>query len=200
MIKYDFDDFFNIVVKQCIDTILENVQKDECSYIGDKCKYGLYRNYQEKRDFVKNKYMKKTDEPALDRHKVASCMMYAILKVKPIKINRYKTDLPEKLLLANEYLAFFVALNIIEMYRKDQLEQQIRENKIERGQRNRYMDNQIVLPKTYHENGENGSDFLSNTCKALYYIELQGINKFDIFAYSSILFLLEKYTDMVETK
>lgn len=181
MIKNDYDDFFSIVIRPCIDKIIVETEQYGCHYVGGKCQNSIYHHYQNKRDFIKDRYMKKAEDAALDRHKVAVCMMYAILKTKPIKVNRFIPDLPEKALLANEYLAFFVSLNILEMYRKDQLGENA--------------DCEIILPRTYHEDSENKSDFLSNTCKALYYIGLQGIEKLDVFAYSSILFLLEKYTD-----
>lgn len=184
MIKVDYINFFERVIRPCIDKIIEETAQYKCCYRGEKCKQYIYSHYQNKRDFVKDKYMKKSEDAALDRHKVAACMMYAILKTKPIMVNRFVPNLPEKALLANEYLAFFVALNIIEMYKKDESEGK--------------EPCEIVLPKTYHEDSEKNSDFLSNTCKALYYIRLQGIEKFDVFAYASVLFLLEKYTDTVK--
>lgn len=56
------------------------------------------------------------NEKALDRHKVASCMMYAVLKSRVLKVNRLVSHLPNRLLMANEYLAVYVGLNIIEQY------------------------------------------------------------------------------------
>lgn len=43
-----------------------------------------------------------------------------ILKAKPLKINRQIPNLDEKRLLANEYLALYVSLNIVVMYKMDQ--------------------------------------------------------------------------------
>lgn len=183
MQKSDFDDFYDVVIMQCIKKVLKEAKQNECKYKGERSKYKIYKYYQDKRDFVKNKYMLQTEDIAIDRHKVAACMMYAILKENPIIVNRLEYRLSEEILLANEYLAFFTAVNILEMYKKH-------ENKLSNA------DYEIVLPKTYHEHNEGSSDFLSNTCKALNYIKLQGINKFDVFAYSSILFLIEKYTEV----
>lgn len=182
----DYNDFYDTVIKKCIDRIIENAESNECDYKESRCKRSIYKHYQIKRDYIKDKYMQKTAEAALDRHKVAACMMYAILKVRPIKVNRYIWRLPEKILLANEYLAFYVALNIIEMYKKDELKEKLNSKDV------KY---EIIAPKTYHEGKD--STFESNTCRALYYIRLRGIERFDIFAYSSILFMLEKYTDTI---
>ena len=128
--------------------------------------------------------MTKKATVSLDRHKVASCMIYAILKANPLKVDRMVRNLPEKVLLANEYLAFFVALNIIEMYKLDEMR--------EKGVESSY---QIIIPKTYHEDDEENNTYEGNFCKSLYYLSMENINKYDVFAYADILFLLEKYTD-----
>lgn len=128
--------------------------------------------------------MTKKATVALDRHKVASCMIYAILKSKPFKVNRMVRNLPEKILLANEYLAFFVALNIVEMYKLDEMR--------DKGVESNY---QIIIPRTYHEDDEENNTYESNFCKSLYYLSMENIKRYDVFAYADILFLLEKYTD-----
>lgn len=193
----DYNDFYHKVIQKCIDQVESDSQQGECIYKGDRCRKRIYKCYQTKRDAIKNKYMQKTSDAALDRHKVAACMIYAILKVQPIKVNRYIWGLSEEKLLANEYLAFYVALNIIAMYKKDEL--------LEKSE-NRDIQYKIIVPKTYHEedpktkseSGDPKVDFVSNTCRALYYLRLRGIEKFDLFAYSTILFLLEKYTDTIK--
>lgn len=187
MQKADYSDFYDIVIKPYIDEITADCSLGECKDRGPRCKYRIYKSYQEKRDSIKNKYMRKRDDVALDRHKVAACMVYAILKVQPIKVNRFLWNLPEEKLLANEYLAFYVALNIIAMYKRDEL----REAKMEK----EASDYKIIVPKTYHE--EEGVNFVSNTCRALYYLRLRGLIGFDIFAHATIFFMLEKYTDTI---
>lgn len=184
----DYDDFYEEVIVKCI--------KDICDYhslrypdipalqLKENRKKEIFQFYQKKRDFIKYNYMAKTNLVALDRHKVASCMVFAILKACPFKINRFISDLPEEILLANEYLAFFVALNIIEMYKLDDL-------KVEEGF-------QIIIPQTYHEKEDSANTYESNLCKAWYYIRIDDIEKFDVFAYANIFFLLQKYTEVFE--
>ena len=176
MQKADYSDFYDIVIKPYIDEITADCSLGECKDRGPRCKYRIYKSYQEKRDSIKNKYMRKRDDVALDRHKVAPSMAYCFL-----------WNLPEEKLLANEYLAFYVALNIIAMYKRDEL----REAKMEK----EASDYKIIVPKTYHE--EEGVNFVSNTCRALYYLRLRGLIGFDIFAYATIFFMLEKYTDTI---
>lgn len=56
-------------------------------------------------------------------------------------------------------------------------------------------DYQIIIPMTYHEDEDPENTYESNFCKNLYYLGQEGIEKYDVFAYSDILYLLEKYTD-----
>lgn len=120
---------------------------------------------------------------ALDRHKVAACMLYAILQGKVFNINKIKRTLPYQILMANEYLAVFIAMNIVEQYKRDEL-----------GNNSTY---KLVFPRTYHETDKNPNDFLDNLCKSLYYIKPSQIN---IFAYSMIFFFMERYTDAITSK
>lgn len=167
---------------------INDIKKMEKQLMGDvkvlevrNCKKKIFYFYQKKRDYIRSNYMTKEYNVALDRHKVASCMLYAILKVKPFSVNR-NVKLDEKLLLANEYLAFYVALNIIENYRMSVDGKQEDEC-------------QILLPETYQEM-KGSTDYLSNMCRNLYFLSVYDVDKYDVLAYSNILFLLEKYTDI----
>lgn len=107
-------------------------------------------------------------------------MMYAVLKSRVLKINRFIPHLPHRLLMANEYLAVYVGLNIIGQYRiSDGLEEP---------------ESRLILPVTYHEIDSEESDFPDSFCKALYYLRYR-LRNMDIFAYANILFFIEKYTD-----
>lgn len=55
----------------------------------------------------------------------------------------------------------------------------------------------MIFPITYHETPSEESDFIDNLCKGLYYLRRK-IDKMDIFAYSTILFFVEKYTDTIK--
>lgn len=96
-----FNAFYDTVIEQCIKGIKENCQKEgfsdlKCLRIKANIKKSIYRNYQKKRDFIKYNYMSRKTSVALDRHKVAACMVYAILKTNPFKVNMWIPHLPEK--------------------------------------------------------------------------------------------------------
>lgn len=182
----DFEDFCSKVIDNYIEELLEyqNDHNYKCIKKSKRARNNIFKFYQRKRNEIKNNYMEKPsqNEKALDRHKVASCMMYAILKSKVLRVNRFVPNLPNKLLMANEYLAIYVGLNIIEQYRIDDGK---KENT-----------NKLIFPMTYHETDSEESDFINNLCKGLYYLRRK-IDTMDIFAYSTILFFVEKYTDTI---
>ena len=177
----DFEDFCTEVIDKYIMDIEEYQTNINCNCIKVRktAKHKIFKYYQRKRDEIRENYMMEPTK-SLDRHKVATCMMYAILKSKILKVNKYVPHLPDKLLMANEYLAVFVGINIIEQYRK---EEGIEEPK-----------NQLIFPITYHETEKEEIAFLNNLCKGLYYLKWK-LRFIDIFAYSNIYFFLEKYTD-----
>lgn len=200
MKSQDYSTFFKEVIKKCMNGIESEIKKEfsglEC-FRKNKNNYekAIFRNYQKKRDYIKYNYMSKKNPIALDRHKVASCMVYAILKANPFKINMWIPNLPEKVVLANEYLAFFVALNIMEMYKNDEISD-LNHQRIDNGLDELNEKYQIIVPKTYHEVNNPENTYESNLCKAWYYIKIDNIEKFDVLAYANVFFLLQKYTDL----
>lgn len=177
----DMENFFETVVEKYLQDIEEKFSEyKDCIRIRNSNKdiKKIYKFYEKERERV-YRYMS-IDVKALDGHKVASCFIYALLKYKLVKVNKLKRKIPEELLMINEYLACTVAMNIVAMYH-----------------RNAKKDSSFILyiPKTNHDSDQNNSAFVSNFCKALYY--LRSSSRFDPFAYSNILFLLEKYTEVV---
>ncbi len=184
----NFENLYDTVIREYM-VELEDVDAPYHSLtFYEKRRKLVYNFYEKKRFEVREKYMKQSENLALDRHKVASCMIYAILKGKLIETDTSIPGLPEQLLLANESLAVMVALNIVEMYKIDDFED---------GKNNFGGNYQIDIPYTFHDEGER-SDFIPNTCKCLHFIK--NLEYFDVFAYSTILFLLENRTDVILQK
>lgn len=179
----EFYTFCNSVIEQYIAEIVTEDKDVKCLTLNKRRIKNIYVHYEKKRIEVRKKYMQDFRKP-VDRHKIAACMMYAILKSKVFKVNRLVSNIPEKLLLSNEYLAFYVAVNIVEMFKRAEDEYEFHEDYV------------LFFPPAYHVNTayEEGT-FVYNTCKSLSFIK--NIKYFDVTAYSTILFQLEKYTDTI---
>lgn len=188
MKKQDFNTFFSEVILKCMGDLEKYAEEElpsvDCISAKKNINKKIFKYYQRKRNFVRYNYMSKKTPVALDRHKVAACMVYAILKAYPLKINRWISNLPERIILANEYLAFYVALNLIEMYEVDV-----------RKEKGIQKDYQIIVPRTYHEEDKPQNTYESNLCKAWNYIKIHNMEQFDVFGYANVFFLLQKYTD-----
>lgn len=135
-----------------------------------------YFFYESNRKDIRKLYMVQESKP-MDRHKIAANIMCSLLKAKIIKVNRLVPNLPLELLLANEYVSFYCALNIIELYKRDL----------------GYNNYSLILPHTYIDEEPKERSYVENVCKALYYTKHFGIG--EVFSYANILFLLEKYSD-----
>lgn len=189
--KYeDYKNFYEIVIKGYIDELIDFDSKCNALTFNAKAYKAIYNYYEKKRIEIRTVYMSDTAKP-IDRHKTASCMMYAILRAKVFSINKSIPCLPEPIRLANEYLAFYVAINIIEQYKRTDLVDG------ERLDSNYH----LIIPNTFYESqvnqmtGEVDNSFISSICLTL--ANIKNLKYFDIFAYSSIMFLLEKNTDVI---
>ncbi len=173
MEKEVFDNFRKTVINGYINELRSLDTVGALTYHENRVK-NIYKYYEKKRLEIRRFFMNVETKP-MDRHKIGASMIYAVLNSKVFSVNRMIDNLPEKLLMANEYLAVNVSFSIIESYKRDELNDK------------KWL---IKIPETYH-GGEHA--YIGNLCKALYCVP--NISHFDVFAYSNILFLLEKYTD-----
>lgn len=163
-------------------------------------KFKLRYFYTKYRAFIVKNYMT-PDTIRIDRHKISSCMMKAILKTKPLYIpicsrakflfsasNRHfvdfldhelsqdETSMSKKYyLLFNEYLALGIAISILESY-------------IESDNRPGRFKHCIVSPMPFPEPDE---DYMLDVCIGLKKTKLKSI---DLISYANIFFLWEKYS------
>lgn len=86
----DFEDFCLKVIDAYIKDIEDYEEKIDCKCIKVRthAKSRIFKYYQRKRDIIKNNYMEKT-AVSLDRHKVAACMMYAVLRSRVLRVNEF---------------------------------------------------------------------------------------------------------------
>lgn len=178
MTNEKFEDIWDNIILKLFDEITP--QKDV--FIASRSKYKIYKEYQKQKTFLKLNYMENPNTH-LDRHKIAACMLYAIVKVQPIRIKKVSIwrnfwgnkRYSYSFLMLNEYLGLYTAFSIVESFRE--YEQSI--DKCATFQRSG-----IKLPMTC-----NGEDYIYNTCLDLYLSKKK--NKINILTFANVLFLLE---------
>lgn len=96
MDKQEFEQFWN----KCIMPTFEDLAKvDKGLYIRDGSLDSLCRSYNDIKNCTKRTFMKKDDTMVkLDRHKIAACMVKAIVLERPIG-KKLKTAIREKIMI-----------------------------------------------------------------------------------------------------
>lgn len=120
---------FEIIWKDCIFPTFEEMQKvDPMLYIRDGSFDSLCRCYNEIKNSVKRMFMKSSNDIIkLDRHKIAACMAKAIVSDRPVckKVEENYTGVYQEFIIANEVLAFAVAMSVLKAYIELRLEKKM---------------------------------------------------------------------------
>lgn len=181
MTNEKFEDIWeNIILK-----LIKEIIPQEDIYIARRSQKRIYKEYQKQKTFLKLNYME-NQHTHLDRHKIASCMLYAIVKVQPVRVKKLsickmyfsKKIYDPKFLLLNEYLGLYTAFSIVESFRM--YEKSIEKNMV-------FPRAGICQPLT-----SNGEDYIYNTCLDLYLSRKR--NNINILTFANVLFLLETGT------
>ena len=172
---------WNIIIKPNIDRMLAN--DDDILFAGVQIKEKIWLSYEQYKNTV-HTYMHNPDGK-IDRHKVASVMLYSIIANQPFDVKYLHGE--QKVngcsLLANEILGFNVALSIVWSFIMEDAEQKSDKNRTE------IFKNGFLFPDCQHEKYGN------HVFKMLYYSKLN--NCYDIFAFAHVLFFIEAYTELV---
>ena len=152
-------------------------------FIEGQVKEKIWLTYEDYKNKV-HSYMHNPDG-RIDRHKVASVMLYSTIINKPfeLKLLPVKQEVRSSSILANEILGFHTALAIVLSFILTDADEKSDKNKIE------IFKNGFVFPKCQHDS------YLANIYKMLYYSNFN--QRYDIFAFANILFLIEAYTELV---
>ncbi len=183
--KEQKEKYFDLFDRVWADTVIPTIKE-----FGDKYRKFVYFNklsklkakkcfHKEAQTFVHSYMVNETKN--IDRHKIASCMLKAILVAKPFKCSflqkttqffkREKID--DECSLINQYIALNVAVLILEGY--------IASDK------NKEIKHRIYTPEPFKGN----KDYLKDVCLDLYYTKPRRINTI---TYANIFFLWEKYS------
>lgn len=153
----------------------EIVEKNVGRVVFDtESKERIFREYTKLRDYTKISFMRNPDG-LLDRHKVCACLIYAIVKSKPLVYDDSDNEIGMKNIF-NENLAMTVGLSLL--YNFIVSAKQDNSKWIEKG---------FKFPKT-----ERDATYQELLCLMIYY-DIKN-NQYSILALSNILFMIEEYT------
>ena len=163
--------------------IEEMLSDNDIIFVGGQIKEKIWLTYEKYKNSV-HTYMHNPNG-RIDRHKVASAMLYSIIVNKPfdLKILSASERVNSTAILANEILGFNVALAIVWSFIISEANEKSDRNRIE------IFENRFIFPQCQHDSYE------ANIYKMLYYARLN--KNYDIFAFANILFLIEAYTEFV---
>lgn len=155
--------------KKIVDSNIGKVEFDE------RAKDRILKEYNKLRDYCKISYMRNPDG-LLDRHKVCSCLIIAIIKSAPLIENQCVSEMKT---IYNENLAMSVGLSLLKNYivtahsqEKDYIE---------------IFKDGFRFPET-----ERDTRYQELLCLMLHYDVRNG--NYSILAVADILFLIEEYT------
>ncbi len=143
----------------------------------------IWEEYEVFRDYCKSNYMKPEIE-RLDRHKVCSCLMLAILKVAPLHYSE-KVE-KSKLFVYNEQLAITTGFSLMRAFivnGKD-AERNMKDPSTLKDEKEIF-DDGFIFPETFH------GEYRSNFAVELYFTRTE--KRYNILSLSNTLFLLEQY-------
>ncbi|WP_461255610.1 hypothetical protein [Treponema sp. R80B11-R83G3] len=169
------------IIKPKINEMLSN--DDDIIFNDGQFKERVWLTYEEYKNKV-HTYMHNPDG-RIDRHKIASVMLYSIIINKPFELKylHAKQMLKSSSFIANEILGFHVALAIVWSFILQDANDKSDKNKQEIFNRG------FVFPECQHDS------YPTHVYKMLYYSKLN--NCYDIFAFSHVLFFIEAYTELV---
>ena len=155
---------------------------DDILFIGEHVKEKIWLTYEDYKNTV-HTYMYNPDG-LIDRHKIASVMLYSIIINRPFELKYLssKQQVRGSALMANEILGFNTALAILWSFLLKDANKKSDKIKIE------IFENGFIFPTCEYD------DYPTHVYKMLYYAKHN--NKYDIFAFSHVLFFIEAYTEL----
>jgi len=156
---------------------------DDIFFVDGQVKEKIWRTYESCKNDI-HTYMFDPNG-RIDRHKVASIMLYSIIINNPFELKYLHDKKTIKIasFMANEILAFNTAVGIVLSFIETDAIEKSDKIKIE------IFKDGFIYPVCQHDSYE------ANVFKMLYYAKYN--NRYDVFAFSHVLFLIEAYTELV---
>lgn len=189
-------DTYKLLYYQIIDELFAEISKKTDNYcvkykIGeDKVHIAIWKEFEK----YKENALKKMSGKRLDRHKLASCLCAAIIKVQPLESCKGLKIRKN----ANEIFAMYVGLNVIKFYMMYEITKDINQE-IKNGLIKYLKENFDMKFPSLSENICDTQEYSDNLSNALYwshhYCKFKNGDCFhyDIWSYSKIFYHLEVY-------
>jgi hypothetical protein len=140
-------------------------------------------HYESTREFVRSQMLLHGKRDFLiDRHKVASCLLWGVLKARPFNIP--EGDQTIMVRLANERAALSAAVAVIQSFMRTEAKEKA-DVKI-----TALCNKSFKYPETYFETSD-GLPYPYHVYRAMY--QAKQHDKFEPFVWANLLFVLEKY-------
>lgn len=176
---------FNEIYKNVILQLKNEIDTEKILRVKPFSEDRIFIKYQFVRDKIKKYYMTNPNGN-IDRHKIAACIIFAIIKIYPFYVplhQRLKSFFRKEVYsndisYINEYVAIYTALSILDNF----YEQDKKENCLDCRR------HKIYIPDTFSDD----YGYVFNMCIELKFRKIRkDFNAMDILSYSNILFLLE---------
>lgn len=187
MNKQEFSKLWNDCILPSFDKLK---QQDSMILIRDGSFDSLCRTYNDIKNMTKRQFMLNNNiEVILDRHKIAACLVKAILLDKPLykKVEVDYTGAESNFIIVNEALAFGVALAMLRAYIELKLEHQDKEFMTNESAYRKICNEDFVFPKTIMK-----VDYPTSVCWAWHHNTIN--EHFDVLGTANLLFMIEHYS------
>ena len=171
-------------------------EQDDSIILRDGSQEVLCRSYNDIKNAAKRRFMKVyVRDVVLHRHKVAACLANAIVVDKPVskKLDDNYSGNEDDFMIANEALAFGVALSILRAFIELKLERAGEQFGSKRSAYQQICEKDFVFPDTIMD-----VTYPVSVCWAWHHNAMSG--HFDLLGTANLLFMIENYSVEVYSK
>lgn len=175
-------DKFEKIYNNCIVNLKNDLDPEQITRFKIFSSQRIFLSYQLEKHRIKKYYMRNSQEN-IDRHKIASSMLYSIMKISPAyipitkKIKKFfkGEKFSREISYINEYIAIYTALSILDNFYLQDEKDGVLDSRRHR----------IYIPETFSDD----YGYIFNTCIDLKFGKVK--KKINTLTYSNIFFLLE---------
>lgn len=187
MNKQEFQELWD----KCILPSFKKLEEQDSSiFLREGSQEVLCRTYNDIKNTAKRRFMKVYDKGVvLDRHKVAACLANAIVIDKPVckKLDESYSGNEDDFMIANEALAFGVALSILRAFIELKLERAGDQFGMKQRAYKQICERDFVFPETIMD-----VSYPVTVCWAWHHNVLSGF--FDLLGTANLFFMIENYS------